>query len=261
MADTEILARYDREMRANPPMPGPQWRLERDDHVVRLVGPGDALSDNCVLLCRAEAAAVDGTIAAQIARYGGLGRGFEWKVYSHDRPADLGARLERSGFAVDSRETLLALDIAATPMPKAAPGIDLRSLHADARLDSVIAVQDAVWGEDHAAFVADLAREMATDPQGLSIYLASIGPLPVATGWARFHAGTAFASLWGTATLPDYRRRGVFTALVGHAAAAAGARGFRYLAVDANATSRPIFEKLGFKPLAGITGYVRNCPQ
>jgi GNAT superfamily N-acetyltransferase len=62
-------------------------------------------------------------------------------------------------------------------------------------------------------------------------------------------------TLWGGGTLPGWRGRGVFRALVAHRAALASARGFRYLQVDASPASRPIFRRLGFVELATTTPF------
>jgi GNAT superfamily N-acetyltransferase len=72
------------------------------------------------------------------------------------------------------------------------------------------------------------------------------------------HLGTDFASLWGCGTLPAWRRRGVFRALVAHRAALASAKGFRYLQVDASADSRPILQSLGFVELATTTPFTHQ---
>ena len=85
--------------------------------------------------------------------------------------------------------------------------------------------------------------------------VALAGQTPIAAGRVEFHAGTDFASLWGGGTLPGWRGRGVFRALVAHRAALAAARGFRYLQVDASADSRPILERLGFVELATTTPF------
>jgi GNAT superfamily N-acetyltransferase len=70
-----------------------------------------------------------------------------------------------------------------------------------------------------------------------------------------FHHGTEFAGLWGGGTLPEWRGRGVFRALVAHRARLAADRGFRYLQVDATPDSRPILERLGFVVLATTTPF------
>lgn len=81
------------------------------------------------------------------------------------------------------------------------------------------------------------------------------GGSPVAGGRVDFHPGTEFASLWGGCTLPEWRGRGVFRALVTHRAALAAARGFRYLQLDGSPDSRPILRRLGFVELATTTPF------
>jgi len=76
------------------------------------------------------------------------------------------------------------------------------------------------------------------------------GSLPGSSGRIEFHHGTDLASIWGGGTLPAYRRRGLFRALVAHRAAQATRLGFRYLQVDASSDSRPILRRLGFVELA-----------
>lgn len=65
-------------------------------------------------------------------------------------------------------------------------------------------------------------------------------------------------SCGGGGTLPAWRGRGVFRALVAHRAALAGAAGFRYLYVDASADSRPILHRLGFVQLATTTPFTHR---
>jgi predicted GNAT family acetyltransferase len=78
----------------------------------------------------------------------------------------------------------------------------------------------------------------------------------VATSWLRLHRGTSFASCWGGATLSAWRGRGLYTALVEHHAATARAGGARLLLADANANSRPVLERIGFRALVGVQGFV-----
>lgn len=78
----------------------------------------------------------------------------------------------------------------------------------------------------------------------------------VSAAWVRFHAGTEFASLWGGATLPTWRRRGIYTELVARRADEAAERGFRYLQVDALPESRPILERLGLRQVTTTTPWL-----
>ena len=85
--------------------------------------------------------------------------------------------------------------------------------------------------------------------------MAMAGGTPVCSARASFGSGD-FCGLWGGGTLPEWRGRGIYRALVGYRARLAAARGYRYLQVDASPQSRPILERLGFSCLAMTTPYV-----
>ena len=71
-------------------------------------------------------------------------------------------------------------------------------------------------------------------------------------GWP----ATQFAGLWGGATRPAWRGRGIYRALVARRAQFAAARDVRFLQVDASDDSRPILERLGFVAITTTTPYV-----
>jgi GNAT superfamily N-acetyltransferase len=85
--------------------------------------------------------------------------------------------------------------------------------------------------------------------------LALAGAEPVCAARVDFHIGTDFASLWGGGTLPEWRGRGIYRALVSRRARLARDRGYRYLRTDALPTSRPILEKLGFVRITTTVPY------
>jgi len=76
----------------------------------------------------------------------------------------------------------------------------------------------------------------------------------------RFVRGTEFATLWGGATLPAWRGRGIYRATVAYRASLAARRGFRYVQVDASDASRPILERLGFVAVTTTTPFVWSSP-
>ena len=119
-----------------------------------------------------------------------------------------------------------------------------------------MSVHDEVFGEDHSALGRALLAELARRPSRPRPWSPWPDETPIAAGRVEFHPGTDFASLWGGGTLPAWRGRGVFRALVAHRAALASARGFRYLQVDASPDSRPILERLGFVELATTTPFM-----
>jgi GNAT superfamily N-acetyltransferase len=119
-----------------------------------------------------------------------------------------------------------------------------------------VTVQDEVWRDDHAWYGAALARELAADPRQIEILIAYAQARAIATSLMRLHRGMQFASLWGAATLPAFQRRGLYTALVERHVVTALAAGAHLLTVDANENSRPVLERVGFRPLVEVQGYV-----
>ena len=95
------------------------------------------------------------------------------------------------------------------------------------------------------------------DPRQLTeMVVAMAGDEPVSSARIEFVPGTDFAGLWGGSTVPQWRGKGIFRALVAYRAGLAAARGYRYLQVDASQMSRPILMRLGFTPVASTTPYV-----
>ena len=193
----------------------------------------------------------DGVIAAQIDYFRSLNCPFEWKVYSHDTPADLGKRLSRHGFVKDERESVMVLDLAQAPalLDVRPNSNDIRKIVTPDGVDHVLAVETAVWQRDYTALGDRLRLDLIETPDELSIYVAYMDGAPVSTAWIYVHPGTSFASLWGGSTLESWRGRGLYTALLAVRATEAHDRGYRFLTVDAGDMSRPILEQHGFTHL------------
>src|SRR5215210_2110694 len=251
----DLLAAYDEQVRRRPVPDGPDDFVEEADGVVRCVSArgwsGVTYSD----LARADA---DAAIAAQIARFGS-GR-WEWKHYSHDQPADLPERLLAAGFEPEERETLMAADLDRLDLNGPTPaGIELKLVDAGGVRD-LVAVHDAVFGDEHAALGTAVRvglRRGSTVP-----VVAYDSGTPVAASRLELVRGTDFAGLWGDSTLPSHRGRGLFRAMVAIRARIARERGFRYLQADALETSRPLFARLGFVELATTTPFIwRGSPR
>ena len=100
-----------------------------------------------------------------------------------------------------------------------------------------------------------LAREMTAAPDSLHVYVAFADGAPAATGWLRFAPGSRFAGLYGGSTLPAFRGRGLYRALVARRIRDARERGYPYAVTDAGPMSRPILERLGFEALTSTTPY------
>lgn len=257
MDQAAALAAFDEQLRRDAQPEGPGAWIERDARVVRHLA-GDAGGWSAVLWCDLDEASVDAVIEAQIQRFSALGRSFEWKHYGHDRPADLPRRLHAHGLAAGAEEALMLAAIAdLDPDLDAPPPPDVRLVPVTgaAGVADLVRVHEQVFGVQRTALGRDLAAALAQTPDEVAAVVATVDDVPVSAARAVFHRGTQFASLWGGGTLPGYRGRGVYRALVAHRARLARARGFRYLQVDASPESRPILERLGFVKVSTTTPY------
>jgi GNAT superfamily N-acetyltransferase len=249
-----VRAAFDEQMRRSP-AESPGGRIEADERVTRTVGADGSWS--AVVWSGLTEADADDVIAAEIARSTGS---FEWKLYSHDRTADLPTRLRAAGLTDEPVEMLMVAEVADLDLRTAPPdGVHVRTVEDDAGVETMLRVHDEVFGPGttHPSVVEGVRTSLGMRPRPMEAVIAWAGDRPISAGRVEFHAGTDFASLWGGGTVPDWRGRGVFRALVVHRAVLARDRGFRYLQVDALSTSRPILQRMGFLPLAETTPWVR----
>ena len=253
-----LLAAYDSQLRGRmPEKPLPGVEYDRDGPLLRFTGFGDQGWVVYRDLGGLEGAALDDLIERQVRVFAERGERFEWKYHGHDLPPDLPERLHAAGFRPEDKETVViarVADIAGPPLPP--DGVTLRDVTERADLERVAAMEEAVWGDDHSWLPEGLGKELAADPGGLSIVVAEGDGTVVCAAWMRYEHGTDFATLWGGATLPDWRGRGIYRATVAHRANLAAERGFSLLEVDASDDSRPILERLGFVAVTTTTPYV-----
>jgi GNAT superfamily N-acetyltransferase len=253
-----VLPEYDAQVRRGPHSDGSGAPGQRVGPVVRWTA-ASGLGWSGITWSDLDAGTADRVIAEQVAFFRGRAERFEWKLYSYDRPPDLGERLLAAGFVREDAESLMVADAeqiaghdgTAGVLPD---GIRLVQVTDEAGLDLMIELHDRVFGADphlRAALVAQLRS-----PESTVMVVAMAGDEAVCSARVEFGAGTDFAGLWGGGTLPQWRGRGIYRALVGCRARLAVARGYRYLQVDASPESQPILERLGFACLAQTTPYV-----
>ena len=198
----------------------------------------------------------DTVITAQINQFAAASRPWEWKHYSYDQPGDLPERLLAAGFTPQPVEALLVAEISDLALDMAPPaGVQLRTVLDQHDVEQLVAVHDDVFGGDHAHLGTRVLAGLSHQVSRVEAGGAFAQHTPIGGGRVEFHLGTDFASLWGGGTVAAWRGRGVFRSLVAHRAAAAAARGFRYLQVDASPDSHPILRRLGFIELATTTPF------
>ncbi|MFD5857011.1 GNAT family N-acetyltransferase [Streptomyces chartreusis] len=255
MDHAAVLALFDRDMREGAQPDGPDARVERVGRIVRQVSSEHGW--NGVVWSDLDAVGADAAIAEQIAHFSGLGREFEWKLYGHDLPVDLGQRLRAAGFVGQPEETLMIGEVADLNLDAEPPeGIRIVPVTDSAGVDLVAQVHEKAFGTDGSRLRHQLLAQLTADADTVVAVVALAGDTPVSAARMEMVPGTRFAGLWGGGTVEGWRGRGIYRALVAHRARAAVDRGYRYLQVDAMSSSRPILERLGFEPLTTTTPYV-----
>jgi GNAT superfamily N-acetyltransferase len=263
MSDAKhLLTAYDTQLRGRVPDRLPAGEtLEHDGPLLRFSGgPGGGW----VLyrdLGGIEGAALDELIARQIEVFAERGDRFEWKYHGHDLPADLPERLLAAGFVPEPTETIVIAPIAAVAgEPQLPEGVSLREVTDRADFERIAAMETRVWGEENNWLPDMLESERAVDPNALTIVVAEAGDTVVCAAWIRYEGDTEFGTLWGGATLQEWRRRGIYRATVTYRANLAARRGYRYLETDASDDSNPILQRLGFVPVTTTTPYIWSPP-
>ncbi len=251
MTTSELLKIYDQDQRIN--VVYPNVRREVLPGLVRHVSlhPGGT---GFIIYTNLSDDAADQAIREQIAYFEGIGQDFEWKWFDYDSPPDLAGRLAAHGFKLDDPEAIMVLPLAGvSPRLLAPPVARIERLTDPARFDLPRRIEEAVWGSDHGPLMDELAGIQRATPEQISMYVARVDDTPAACAWAFFPPDSRFVSLWGGSTLPEYRGRGLYTALLATRLKEALDRGREFATVDAGPMSRPILEKQGFQ----VIGYSR----
>lgn len=243
-----MITLYTQDQRKNVEYPAS--RREITPTVIRHVD----LSDNgegMVIYSQLDEGNADLVIREQINYFEGLRQSFEWKWYDYDQPPDLKERLASHGFEVEEAEAIMVLDLEYAPRVLWQPvQRHVERITDPEKLVEIQSIQQQVWEEDMSWLEGYLGDSLRQIPEQLSIYVAYVDGQPASAAWTYFPKHSLFASLWGGSTVRQFRKQGLYTALLAVRAQEARTRQVRFLTVDASDMSRPILEKFGFQLIA-----------
>jgi GNAT superfamily N-acetyltransferase len=179
----------------------------------------------------------------------------EWKTRGHDHAPGLHEALTEHGFVAEEPESimigevrLLAVD---APLPA---GVTLRRVTAEPDVRAMCAMADVAFGEPSPGIADALLRRLATD-DGMQLWVAEAEGRMVSAGRLEPVPHTDFVGIWGGATLPEWRGRGLYRALTAARARAALAMGKTLVHSDSTEFSRPILERAGLVTVSTTTPY------
>ena len=152
---------------------------------------------------------------------------------------------------------LLAVDV---ELPD---GVELRRIAAEAdvrAMSAMSAMQEEVFHEDFAEEMTSALMDRLARGDGMELWVAEADGAIVSSGRLEPVPGTEFAGIWGGATLPEWRRRGIYRALTAERARSALRLGKRLMNSDSTEFSRPILERAGLVKASTTTPYTRTLP-
>jgi GNAT superfamily N-acetyltransferase len=244
MDPKHILELYDQD-RKDVRLFGMQ--REETPHLVRHISPD---GEGVIIYSKLNSTDIEEVIQEEIAYFESRGCDFSWVVFRHDTPANLKDRLLANGFLNEESDTIMILDIEELSPALLNPIChDVQRITEPDKIDDVLAIRQQVWQSDYSSMAQSLTKRLIDAPESLGLYVAYIDGKPVSTAQISFYQKGHFAGLVQAATLPGYRGRGLYTALVAMRVQEARQRGIRFVDADASPMSRPILEKLGFQRL------------
>jgi hypothetical protein len=205
-----------------------------------------------------DAATVRGWVSAVLAHYVAddeITR-VEWKTRQHDDAPGLHDALVDHGFEPGEPESIMIGEARLLAVDVGLPdGVALRTVTAEPEVRAMCVMLDEAFGEQVSERIADALLHRLSLHDGMELWVAEAEGGMVAAGRLEPVAGTQFAGVWGGATLPRWRGRGLYRALTAARARSALAMGKTLLQSDSTEYSRPILERSGMVKVSTTTPY------
>jgi ribosomal protein S18 acetylase RimI-like enzyme len=180
----------------------------------------------------------------------------EWKTRGHDHAPGLHEALLGNGFIADEPESIMIGEAQAlsqdVPLPD---GVTLRRVINEQDVRAMSAVQDEVFGDPVSDDMANALLHRLSLNDGMELWVAEANGQIVSAGRLEPVEGSDFAGIWGGATRPEWRGRGIYRALTARRAQSALAQGKTLINSDSTEYSRPILERSGLLKVSTTTPY------
>jgi GNAT superfamily N-acetyltransferase len=224
-------------------------RVLEGDGVVAAVVP--ACPERAVInsVCYEEPGALADAYEELASAYAEIGA--NWTVWVHAGDRDAADLLERRGHFLDAQPEAMARELDGVERP---PDDALSDWTATGRVADVGAINDRAYqfGSD------SLSRALAAFPEGEAhIYTANDAGRPVACVMTVDCDRNADVE-W-VAVVPEARGHGLSGKLLAHGLADAAERGAETTTLIATRLGRPVYERLGFRPLGALQMWERQA--
>lgn len=180
----------------------------------------------------------------------------EWKTRGHDFAPGLHEALLRNGFVPDELESIMMGEARSLAVDVELPeSVSLRKITAAEDVWRMVAMQDEVFDRISAPANTQALLDRLADADGLELWIAESAGEVISAGRLEPVSATEFAGIWGGATRPQWRGRGIYRALTSARARSALRAGKRFINSDSTEFSRPILERSGLIKVSTTTPY------
>ena len=180
----------------------------------------------------------------------------EWKTRGHDYAPELHDALLKNGFTPDDPESIMIGDARVLAVDVALPaGVRLRRVTSEGDVRAMCAMVGAVFGDSDSDEEAGALLRRLTFDDGMELWVAESQGQIIGAGRLEPVSDSQFAGIWGGATRPEWRGRGVYRALTAARARSALRAGKSLIHSDSSEYSRTILERAGLVRVSTTTPY------
>ena len=206
----------------------------------------------------ADAAAIRRLVADALAHYRAdpsIER-VDWKTRGHDHAPGLRQALLDHGFEEHETESIMIGEAAGLVSDVTVPaGVGVRRVVDEPDVRAMVAMASSVFGDDATdRITTSLLRRLTLD-DGMQLWVAEADGQVVSAGRLEPVADSELAGIWGGATLPEWRGRGIYRAITAVRARSALAMGKTLVYSESTDYSRPILERAGLVRVSTTTPY------
>jgi GNAT superfamily N-acetyltransferase len=256
-ASARYLRAYDDQLRTDAETPG-ALRVTRLGPLRLVTFPGGRGFVTYRDLDGADADGIARLVADALGHFradAGVDR-VEWKSRGHDRAPGLHEALSASGFVPEAPESIMIGPLQALLSDAGVPaGVRVRRVTSATDVRAMSAAVDEAFGDPVDTRMAEVLLARLARGDGMELWAAEADGRFVCGGRLEPVPGTDFVGIWGGATLPGYRGRGIYRAVLDARARSALATGKTLVHSDSTEDSRPILQRSGLLKVSTTTPY------
>lgn len=192
----------------------------------------------------------DEAIKQQLEYYKSKGKlGMMWYTYPSTQPTNMNEKLESLGFtSIGNQTPLMSKDLENLPEPKEVSCLEIRPVRTEKEMQTFNEVIGSRWDLGEGVFKMKYDVECKygfSEDSPRQMYLGYLNGVPVSSNFLFYDDDVV--GLYKIATVPEYGRRGIGTALTLMPLFDARDRGYNVAILQSSPIGYKVYERLGFR--------------